>query len=281
MPSAVRRGSNRWCTACGRVAISTSTTSRVSCRGSKRRPTSASISTGHNAASRAPSRVTSRTTRFQPGARYIVSVRDPRDTLVSAYRFFEGWFFEPGSIDIETLGRVRFVEGRTYYTHLASWWPHRHDANVLLLAYEHMKDDHEGAVRRVAEFIGFGDDDERIAIACQESSLASMKAHHDKYDDLMMRERSEVVCDLPLGSDSSKVRSGEVGAHRVELSERLVTDLDATWDETITADLGIPSYETLLEISQPAADAVVQGRLAQPCATVVHGGVFAPRLRPP
>jgi len=63
----------------------------------------------------------------------------------------------------------------------------------------------------------------------------------------MMREHSEVVCDLPLGSDSSKVRSGEVGAHRVELSERLVTDLDATWVETITAHLGIPSYETLLE----------------------------------
>jgi hypothetical protein len=44
------------------------------------------------------------------------------------------------------------------------------------------------------------------------------------------------------------VRSGEVGAHRVELSERLVTDLDATCGETITADLGIPSYETLLEM---------------------------------
>jgi hypothetical protein len=74
-----------------------------------------------------------------------------------------------------------------------------------------------------------------------------MKAHHDKYDDLMMRERSEVVCDLSLGSDSSNVRAGEVGAHRVELSERLVADLDATWAETITADLGIPSYEALLE----------------------------------
>src|SRR4051795_12580959 len=103
------------------------------------------------------------------GARYIVSVRDPRDALVSAYRFFEGWFFETGSIDMEALGRARFVEGRTYYTHLASWWPHRHDANVLLLAYEHMKDEHEGAVRGVAEFIGFGDADERIAIARQES----------------------------------------------------------------------------------------------------------------
>jgi hypothetical protein len=181
------------------------------------------------------------------GARYIVAVRDPRDALVSAYRFFEGWFFEPGSIDIEVLGRARFVEGRMYYSHLASWWRHRHDANVLLLAYEHMKDDHEGTVRRVADFIGIGGDEESIAIACQESSLASMNAHKDKYDDLMMRERSELVCALPPGSDSSKVGSGRVGAHRLELSERLVTDLDATWRETITADLGIPSYEALLE----------------------------------
>ena len=164
---------------------------------------------------------------------------DPRDALVSAYPFFEGWFIEPGSIDIEMLGQVRFVEGRTYYTHLASWWPHRHDANVLLLGYEHMKADHEGAVRRVAEFIGFGDDDERIAIACQESSLGSMKAHHDRYDDLMMRERSEFVCDLPLGSDSSKVRSGEVGTHRLELPEQLVADLDSTWHDTIGTDFAI------------------------------------------
>jgi len=182
------------------------------------------------------------------GARYIVSVRDPRDALVSAYRFFEGWFFEPGSIDIETLGRTRFVEGRAYYTHLASWWPHRHDAHVLLLAYEQMKDDHEGAVRRVAEFVGFGHDEERIAIACQESSLASMQAHHDLYDDLMMREHSEAVCGLPFGSDSSKVRSGEVGSHRVELSEQLIAELDAAWDDTITADLAIPSYEALLRM---------------------------------
>src|SRR6185295_13948671 len=121
------------------------------------------------------------------------------------------------------------------------------DPSVLLLAYEHMKVDHEGTVRRVAEFIGFGDDDERIAIACRESSLASMKAHQDRYNDLMMRERSEVACDLPPGGDSSKVRSGEVGTHRLELSERLIDDLDSTWDETITAVLGVPSYENMLD----------------------------------
>ena len=182
-----------------------------------------------------------------PGpARYIVSVRDPRDALVSAYRFFEGWFFEPGSIDIETFGRMRFVEGRTYYRHLTSWWPHRHDDNVLLLAYEHMKGDHEGTVRRVAEFIGTGVEGWRLAIACEESSLASMQALSDRYDDLMMRERSEVACDLPPGGDSSKVRSGEVGGHRLELSDEFLVELDTTWSETINADLGIPSYEALL-----------------------------------
>src|SRR4029079_9452340 len=104
------------------------------------------------------------------GARSIVAVRDPRDALVSAYRFFEGWFFEPGSIDVETIGRARFLDDRDYYRHLTSWWEHRDDPDVLLLAYEHMKQDHEGTVRRVAEFIGVDADDARIAVACEESS---------------------------------------------------------------------------------------------------------------
>ena len=182
------------------------------------------------------------------GGRYVISVRDPRDALVSAYRFLEGWFFEPGSIDIEALGRAHFIEGRSYYTHLASWWPHRHDPNVIVLAYEHMKCDHEGAVRSVAEFIGVGTDEGRLAIACQESSLASMKLHQDKYDDKLMREHSELVCDLPPGSATSKVGTGEVGAHQLELPESFVDELDATWRDTMTANWGIPSYEDLLEL---------------------------------
>src|SRR5262245_58958940 len=34
------------------------------------------------------------------GARYIWSVRHPYHVLVSFYRFFEGWWFEPDSISI-------------------------------------------------------------------------------------------------------------------------------------------------------------------------------------
>lgn len=180
------------------------------------------------------------------GARYVVAVRDPRDALVSAYRFFEGWFFEPGSIDIDVLGRAAFVEGRNYYTHLASWWPRRHDPEVLLLAYEQMCNDPEAAVRRVAGFIGV-DDEPRIAVALEQSSFESMRAHSDKYDDAMMRALSERACGLPAGGDSSKVRAGGAGRHRVELSQALLDDLDSAWRDTVGRQLGLVSYEELLE----------------------------------
>src|SRR3954447_2960755 len=37
------------------------------------------------------------------GGRYVISIREPKDALVSFYRFFEGWWFEPGSIPFETF----------------------------------------------------------------------------------------------------------------------------------------------------------------------------------
>lgn len=178
------------------------------------------------------------------GARYILAVRDPYDALVSAYRFFEGWFFEPGTIDVETMGRGRFVEERSYYTHLASWWPRRRQPDTLLLAYEHMVADHDGTVRRVAEFLGFGNDEARIAMACEQSSISSMRLHADRYDDRMMRIRSEQACGLPAGGESSKVSSG---SHAVVLSEEFVADLDATWRDTMGVQFGLDDYPALLD----------------------------------
>ena len=179
-------------------------------------------------------------------ARYIVAVRDPRDALVSAYRFFEGWFFDQGAIDIETLGRARFVEERGYYRHLESWWVHRDDPNVLLLAYEHMTADPVGTLRRVAAFIGIDADDDVIAIACDQSSLAAMSRHKIKYDDLLMRTHSEAACDLPPGGESSKVRSDGVAAPKPELSPFLLAELDRVWHETIGANCGLADYGALL-----------------------------------
>ena len=188
-----------------------------------------------------------------PGARYIVATRDPRDAMVSAHKFFEGWFIEPGAISVETLARAHFLGSRDYFTHLASWWRRRDDPDVLLLAYEHMLRDARGTVQRVATFIGIDADDALIDVAVEQSSLASMKTHADKYDDLMMRTRSEAVCDLPAGSDSSKVRAGGAGSHRAEMSGDLIAEFDAAWRATMGAAFGLDTYAALLDaLATPA-----------------------------
>ncbi|MGE0572670.1 MAG: sulfotransferase domain-containing protein [Dehalococcoidia bacterium] len=184
------------------------------------------------------------------GGRYIVSLRDPGDALVSAFRFMEGWFLEPGAVPIADFARARFLDrrgGHDYWSHLLSWWPRRHDANVLLLAYEDMKVDLPGTVRRVASFIGVPLDDELFDIVVDHASLDFMTRHKDRFDDLLMRERSEKVAGLPPGSDSAKVRSGQVGSHRVELPDDIQQELRQTWHTVVEPELGFDSYESLLK----------------------------------
>ncbi len=91
---------------------------------------------------------------------------------------------------------------------------------MLLLTYEQMKTDAGPEVRRIAAFIGIALDPALEAIVLEQASLRSMTAHKDKYDDRLMRERSEQVAGLPEGSDSAKVRSGVVGSFARELPGR-------------------------------------------------------------
>ncbi|MCB1692423.1 MAG: sulfotransferase domain-containing protein [Pseudomonadales bacterium] len=181
------------------------------------------------------------------GARYIVAMRDPRDALVSMYRFMEGWFMEPGAIDIGTFARADFMnpESRAYWRHLASWWDQREEENVLMLSYEGMKADQEATIRRVARFAGIELDDELLAITLENSSLAFMQANKDKFDDLMMREMSEKNAGLPPGSESSKVRDGKTGSHVDVLGPELLAELDAIWQEEIAAKYGFADYAAM------------------------------------
>ena len=45
------------------------------------------------------------------GGRYINVVRDPKSVLVSFYRFFEGWYFEPGSVSIDDFAEHFYLSG--------------------------------------------------------------------------------------------------------------------------------------------------------------------------
>jgi hypothetical protein len=166
------------------------------------------------------------------------------------YRFMEGWFLEPGALSIEEFTRRRFIGregGGDYWSHLLSWWTHRHDDNVLLLAYEEMKADLPGAVRRVADFVGIPLDDALLEIVVRQASLEFMTEHKDKFDDLLDRQRSERVIGLPPGSDAAKVRAGAVGSRQAELPPKIQAELDAVWATAVAPKIAFASYGDLLE----------------------------------
>lgn len=182
-----------------------------------------------------------------PGAKGIVSFRDPRDALVSMYRFMEGWFMEPGAVPIADFAYNwigRDVD-RSYWGHLLSWWNVRHDPDVLVMSYEQMIAQPEASIRQVAAFCGIALDDDLLALTLERSSIAFMLAHKDRFDDAMARKLSESRCNLPLGSDSSKVRQGGVGGHKTELTPEINAKLDARWRDLVTPVTGFTDYAAL------------------------------------
>jgi len=181
------------------------------------------------------------------GARYVVSVRDPRDAVVSMHKFMEGWFLEPGAVSADLFASwwIDRDLGNNYYAHLLSWWEQRDNPDVLMMSYEHMIDDPVLAIRRLARFCGIPLDDALLSLTLERSSLAFMLAHKDRFDDLMMREASERLCGIPPGSESAKVNKGIVGSYRTALSEEMVASVDGRWTRVIASATGLPDYAAL------------------------------------
>ena len=182
------------------------------------------------------------------GGRYLLSVRDPKDVLVSFYHFFDGWQVERGSVGIEAFAEENFLAGRpqgSYWQHLTSWWDRRHDDAVLLLCYEEMQSDLPATVARIAGFVDIDLDEDLLRLVLRQSSLPFMLEHKHRFDDLLMRELLVRRGVLPPGGDAAKVRRGEVGQHRRELSAELAATLDGVWAEQVAGPLGLASYGEL------------------------------------
>ena len=192
--------------------------------------------------------------RVPEGGRYIVASRNPQDAAYSMYKFMEGWILEPGAVSADDFIRARFIapgtapgnSGGDYWTHLASWWEKRNDPDVLFMAYEHMKGDLAGTIRKVANFMEIELDDKLLAITEEHASLAFMQQNKDRFDDLLIRERGVETAGLPADGDSAKVRSGQVGESRQQLSAAVIAEFDSVWREKITGKLGFADYTAMI-----------------------------------
>ena len=183
------------------------------------------------------------------GSRYICTFRHYHDAIVSFYRFFEGWFFEPGTISLETLTRWRWprdeVDSQGYWYHLSSWWEQRHNKDVLLLCYEDMKADLPSTVQNIARFIGITLDDALLDIVVRQSSRDFMLAHGHQFDERHMQEIGGKRAGLPPAIDSKKVTPGTSNEARHQLSPALKKELDDIWREQIQPRFGFEYYDEL------------------------------------
>ncbi|WP_371223940.1 sulfotransferase domain-containing protein [Roseovarius sp. 2305UL8-3] len=181
------------------------------------------------------------------GGRYIVVMRDPVDAFLSFYKFLDGWHFESGSVSLDQF--ADYVLSRrgsfNYWLHTASWWGQRDNPDVLLLAFEHMKQDLPGAVQQVADFMGDYPED-RVALATKQADFRFMKAHAGQFDDHYLRAILDPRCGLPPDGVSTKVSTGKAGQGKAAVSDEIRARLDAKWAEVMGAQFGLPNYSALL-----------------------------------
>lgn len=182
-----------------------------------------------------------------PGARYVVSFREPGAAFLSHYHFMEGWTFEPGTIGLEDYAD-HWIEGggpsgSNYWSHLLSWWARRDEPDTLLLAYSATVADRRGAIRRLADFCEIPCNAALLDLATRRTGREYMLEHKDRFDDAMMRTMFERRGPLPPGSDSAKVRA--LSAPRRELPQALSDRFAAIWRERVAPVTGHADFAAL------------------------------------
>jgi len=184
------------------------------------------------------------------GARYIWCVREPCAVAYSYFNNLQGWIFQPGEVSLEDFIREYWLVDEShsllYFHHLASWWPHRNDPNVLLVFYEDLKENYESSVRCVAEFMGITDEG-CIQVALERGRFEFMKQHSDKFDQKLVKQYCNVRSGLPesAGMGQSKIHTGSAteGLKMVPLEIR--SEIHKKWEAIVTPVTGCANYPEL------------------------------------
>lgn len=120
---------------------------------------------------------------YAPSATYVCVVRDPKDVVVSAWHFVRdvlaGPLIPPLRTWIELILAPDFPA--SWAASAASYWAERERPNVLFLSYREMKQDLDGAVRRIAAVmdVELGADEHAAVVA--RSSFDYMKSIDERF----------------------------------------------------------------------------------------------------
>jgi len=177
--------------------------------------------------------------------RVIYVVRDPRDVALSQYHFHRKRKLIEDDYSPEKFVS-RFVAGQTgpygsWGENVASWLATRlHRPGFLLLRYEDMLENTARELAKVAAFLEFPPDAERIRNAVQRSSAEEMRKL-EKSQALLWSSTRSTRQDVPF------VREAKAGGWRSGLPDAAVVELEAAWGHLMTFlgyELRFPEHGT-------------------------------------
>ncbi len=186
--------------------------------------------------------------RLPPGMRYVVTLRDPKETYISFYRFMNGWHIEPGAIPLDEflpLWMGGGPNGCDYFTHLLSWYARRNEADTLLASYRWVVANKTEMIRRLAAFIDVDLTDELLTLVDHRTSREFMVEYMDKFDDAMVAKALEQNVGIPADSDSTKVQA--VGSDSSEVPDVIAEQIGAMWAERIAPVTGHADFASLAD----------------------------------
>lgn len=184
--------------------------------------------------------------RLPADARYIVTLRDPKETYVSYFRDVDGWHFERGALGIEEFLPLWLLGGPggcDYFTHLLSWYARRDAPDTLVASYDWASENRAAMAARIAELIGVSLTSEQLAQVAEMSSRAFMYAHRDRFDDAMLCRAMEERIGFPSGSDSTKVQ--EVVSKAQDCPPQTAAQIDRLWAERVAPVTGHKDFASL------------------------------------
>ena len=176
-----------------------------------------------------------------PDVRYVVVVRNPEEVLASMHPFIaahsDAWFElwqTPRDAFVRPDFRSFYYDvaqhafGPMIFGFVAAWWPLRRQPNVLLMHFADMKRDHEGSVRRIAEFLGLEPNEEQWPAILEYTSFGWMKANERKFE-------IPTAAEVPVLDSGAMVRKGKVGAaHEDGVTPAISADIALLGREILT-----------------------------------------------
>ncbi|XP_003803548.1 bile salt sulfotransferase-like [Otolemur garnettii] len=132
-------------------------------------------------------------------AKVIYLIRNPKDVIVSGYFFWNSVNLAKKPKSVEQYLEW-FMEGTvpygSWFDHVRGWMSMRERENFLLLSYEELKQDTEGNIEKICQFLGKKVEPEELSLILKNSSFQAMK--ENKMSNFSMMKSHYLVHKNPL-----------------------------------------------------------------------------------